>query len=725
MRTFAVTIELRSYWHAGTGLGRGADADALVLRDRDGLPHLPGKSVKGLLREGMQLAEDFGRAPSGTTVLLFGAITDNRTPASEGSVQVDDASLSPALTTALRQQPDIARAGLFSTISSTAMTDNGVAKDHTLRTHEVAAPVMLWATLRVEDTGVGSDIQQRLPELLSRAAALTRSLGVHRHRGLGRCMVRVEETTQPPAATSASPAAFALPKNREQWLQATLLSPVVVTARMGTTGQHETLDYLPGSVFLGAAARALRPGWDDARFCRVFLGGAVRFGDGLPLGCAVGAPTGSGEIGWPVPGCWFTPKLKGELKEVVCCLDGHPVGDQPQQVRVGCATAGHGRFRIRPDYLLKTAVDRDQFGRTEEEKLYGYESLPAGSVFRCRASWEQGADADAEAVLRALLHGPVRLGRSRSAQYGRVQIGLCAPPPPLPPASMTGERMAIYLASDLALEQKGMPVLSPRLEDFGLERVAGARFLPEASQIRTRRYAPWNDFWHTRDTERFVLGRGSVLVFHAPGVDSAALQQQLNGGVGRLRHEGLGCVQVHPGWVVQPPSKLVEFSPASHQPGTTNANLNNTEQRVLDMTVRHERSARLETLALALGRQWAGAWIRLHQELDRDVRLGASQWSLVCATATRRGGDIAGLRTELLDFFQNGLRSQYWLPDPPKRGDAPPRIGDHVLKALHWQGVAQPSQLATMPEADRHALAIGTLVIAASQMARKLQRRQD
>ena len=49
-------FEIQSFWHAGSGRGDGAVADATVLRSRAGLPILPGRTVKGLLREACDLA---------------------------------------------------------------------------------------------------------------------------------------------------------------------------------------------------------------------------------------------------------------------------------------------------------------------------------------------------------------------------------------------------------------------------------------------------------------------------------------------------------------------------------------------------------------------------------------------------------------------------------------------------------------------------------------------
>ena len=44
------TIEFFSYWHCGSGLSAGADVDSLVIKDAIGMPFVPGKTIKGLIR---------------------------------------------------------------------------------------------------------------------------------------------------------------------------------------------------------------------------------------------------------------------------------------------------------------------------------------------------------------------------------------------------------------------------------------------------------------------------------------------------------------------------------------------------------------------------------------------------------------------------------------------------------------------------------------------------
>src|SRR5699024_5759217 len=48
---FTVSVKFDSDWHIGVGHGRGAEIDAATVRDADGLPFVPAKSMVGVLRD--------------------------------------------------------------------------------------------------------------------------------------------------------------------------------------------------------------------------------------------------------------------------------------------------------------------------------------------------------------------------------------------------------------------------------------------------------------------------------------------------------------------------------------------------------------------------------------------------------------------------------------------------------------------------------------------------
>lgn len=177
-------VEFFSNWHCGSGQSAGADADELVVKDPDGLPFIPGKTIKGLLREAVASVLHFGGSDDMTLVdALFGS--ENQ----QGKLYFTNASLSEALTQHIKssEEPSVLSSMLYQTLSSTAIGDDGLAKDHSLRRIQTTIPCTLYGEIR----GLESEEQEALME---DALHFVKRLGLGRNRGYGRCKLsRVEE----------------------------------------------------------------------------------------------------------------------------------------------------------------------------------------------------------------------------------------------------------------------------------------------------------------------------------------------------------------------------------------------------------------------------------------------------------------------------------------------------------------------------------------------------
>lgn len=203
MQTVTIEIDILSYWHIGTGRGRGREADALTLKDGDGLPYLPGRALKGLYREAVQTAEDFGQVTAGTATQLFGldrnheaeqssggqqtppGINDDASaPAAPGVLCFSNATLPPEVHQWFRAQGHEGKRQLYRLIPATALDDGGLARDHSLRLVEVCLPLRLTAT-------VCSAADDNWQATLQKTAGLVRALGVRRRRGYGRCRLTI------------------------------------------------------------------------------------------------------------------------------------------------------------------------------------------------------------------------------------------------------------------------------------------------------------------------------------------------------------------------------------------------------------------------------------------------------------------------------------------------------------------------------------------------------
>lgn len=200
---YTLQFNILSYWRVGTGQGIGTLLDEKCHRDLNQLPCIPGRSVKGLLRDAIWRLEKWGHVPTGKTDSLFGTRTkareeiineqENNEPGRNitipgrlrvSNAQFDDELRNYFIWLRTNQHKDFINftKHLFRNIHATAMKD-GVADKKTLRSLEVTIPMKLYAPLsikNIEEDDIGT-IEKGLP--------LIRSIGAGRNRGLGRVSV--------------------------------------------------------------------------------------------------------------------------------------------------------------------------------------------------------------------------------------------------------------------------------------------------------------------------------------------------------------------------------------------------------------------------------------------------------------------------------------------------------------------------------------------------------
>lgn len=335
-----------------------------------------------------------------------------------------------------------------------------------------------------------------------------------------------------------------------------LKQPVIVSEQAATAGAHHSLDYLPGAMFLGVAASRLYAEMAPEEAFTVFHSGQVRFSDALPLV--------DGELALPVPFSWHI--YKGESK--TCSPEGsdaqvidsnqvfdpsdHPKmaspGRQPLQLRDGYVTAT-GLF-VEPvkEQTLKTAINR-KTGTASDGQLFGYEALSAGQEFGFTLQAEDGLPDALWEKLLAIFDGPVRLGRSRSAQFGRAVISPAADKWSSDTTVEDDNILTLWLTSDLWLQENGQPCLIPYPRLIGLPE--SSRWLADRSFLRSRRYSSYNGYRRHYDPERQLIARGSVLRFELPSAPDELLLERLAKGIGLGQEDGNGQVLVNPAILVR------------------------------------------------------------------------------------------------------------------------------------------------------------------------------
>ncbi len=182
-------IEMLDYWHCGGGRSSGDYLDVLAERDSLGLPFVPGRLLKGLLRDALVRCEAFGHAPHGTAVALFGARKSEPQPA-PGSLRVADARLPEALRHWLRAPGSTAYRQALSRELFTAAVDEttGITTERRPRGMEAIVPLTLEAELRpIAGSAPPSDWR----DSVATALPLIGAVGAYRTKGLGRCEIRI------------------------------------------------------------------------------------------------------------------------------------------------------------------------------------------------------------------------------------------------------------------------------------------------------------------------------------------------------------------------------------------------------------------------------------------------------------------------------------------------------------------------------------------------------
>ena len=189
-----LVIDIHSWWQPGTGRGSGAHLDALAHVDADGIPELPGRTLKGLLRDAMQQAERWGWIDAGRHELFFGKPADkDGNGSAPGVLRLASARLPDAERRWLAtEEGEAARQQLFTELASTAIDEKtGSAKDASLRAIQVVLPLTLYA--RIEALP-GQSLPEDWIHSIEQCLPLIRAVGSGRSRGLGRATLRLEDS---------------------------------------------------------------------------------------------------------------------------------------------------------------------------------------------------------------------------------------------------------------------------------------------------------------------------------------------------------------------------------------------------------------------------------------------------------------------------------------------------------------------------------------------------
>jgi hypothetical protein len=318
-----------------------------------------------------------------------------------------------------------------------------------------------------------------------------------------------------------------------------LLTDVIINQNAATVGNQASLDFIPGSNFLGIAAGKLYKLVSPEDAAVIFHSGKVRFGDAHPAYESLRSLR--------VPSAMFYPKLMSPKemcfispyyeREKDTLQDGHPY--QLKQCRNGfyAFLDNHGiEQKVEKTFAIKSAYDANT-RRSKDEQMYGYQSIDKGLNFFFEIAIDDEVPDNLSSLIKDAIVGNNCVGRSRTAQYGLVSISICDYQD-VASNNAQGDLVLIYADSRLIfLDEYGLPTFQPTAQQLGVDgEIDWCK-----SQIRTFQYAPWNFKRQARDTDRCGIEKGSVFVIKEAKKIPAESKY-----VGFYQNEGFGKVIYNP-----------------------------------------------------------------------------------------------------------------------------------------------------------------------------------
>lgn len=316
---------------------------------------------------------------------------------------------------------------------------------------------------------------------------------------------------------------------KELIFQVNFLSDIVLPASSNTEGNIRQLEFIPGSNFLGMVAK----NYDKfSNSFDIFHSGKVRFGDATLL-------VDNQEL-YKMPLSFFHPKLEEHRVFHHHFLNGKKLG-QLKQMRSGYifpdVSQGLKVEHINYNYAQKSAYDSGK-RRSKTSSMYGYRAIEAGTKWQFMVKYDKTMKSDDMELLKNTLENSNRLGKSKSSQYGQIDITQTGTSSNISEAIKENEEVILYAKSRIALVDKEGNATYDLQYLFD-----GAKIVYDKCQIRTSTFNPYNGAMQTKTYERLVIESGSVIVLESL---SESQKKSIEQGVGIYLAEGFGELIVNP-----------------------------------------------------------------------------------------------------------------------------------------------------------------------------------
>ena len=420
-----------------------------------------------------------------------------------------------------------------------------------------------------------------------------------------------------------------------------LESDIVLNSSLNTDGNMSSLDYIPGSNFLGIVASTLYSTNENKETSYEILHSKkVSFGDATI--------SKNGLISYPVPFDFVMDKIEKTIGEDPIYTH-HGITERPKkkkseglaqlkQLREGYLLSDYSLLtEIEKSFSLKSAQDRDT--RTSKDgQMFGFDAIQKGQEFVFSIIY-QGEDY-INTVEKHLL-GLKRLGKSKNAEFGQVTISKIESLNSTPDTFNTKDFVLVYAQSNLYFtDEFGSSTLQPNVKDLGLD----GEIIWELSQIRSYSYSPWNTIRNTTSTQRHCISKGSVFFVKTSNQPEKSTNQ-----VGGYQAEGLGRIIYNPSFLeCNSKGEIL----ASINLYSTEKEENKTIEPKTKLGLFLKKKLDANTLELTISEKVASIIKELKTNKSSLISISSSQWGGIRAYAAKHKNHST-LETELFGSEKN------------------------------------------------------------------------
>jgi hypothetical protein len=416
--------------------------------------------------------------------------------------------------------------------------------------------------------------------------------------------------------------------------QIKFLSDIVLPATSNTEGNIQQLDFIAGSSLLGIVATQYN-NFEDS--FNVFHSGAVRFGDGTILK--------DDKQTYKMPLSFFYKKLSE-----IPLYNHHLLSDndfqefgQLKQERKGYITKDIRKVKINYNYTQKSAYDKN-LRRSKESSMFGYSSIESGTKWQFTLKYDNSiiSNKDLE-LIKSTLIGKQRLGKSKSAQYGLVEISLNGKNEKISTENATIHKneTILYLNSRVSLvDKEGNPTYDLKYICDGLN---DENIIYPKTQIRKSSFSPYNRARETKDYERICLNKGSVIV-----LKDITKQQldEIKKGIGLFLNEGFGDIIINPSFLM---TKEIDIKKESENTiKKDNPKITSSKNNIVQFLInkRDDNKKQLEIL------KEVDEFIIQNKSLYRNIN--NSQWGKIRSLCINNSEET--LKNEIEDYIGHGIK---------------------------------------------------------------------